>query len=345
LAKVDITSGFAMIIIQIVLAYLGFGVWTLVLGQHTSGLVRSSLLLRASGYRPRLRFSVPELMAIRSMGVNMTATALTRFLDRNLEVLVIGRVLGSHSLGLYTMSMRFSTNLAWRVAPIVGRVMFPAYSRIQTQPALLSKTLNRSVASTAFVVLPAMFGLSALAEPLIFGVLGPEWAASAPVLQALALVASLELLRVVTQPILVALDHAHWQFRLTLASSALRFAALVLGTQFSIAAVAWLLVVAQIVVTAAGLTFCAKLAAVRLTELTRGLMPHVIASGLMSIVVWITAGQLQSLDVPELAIVGFGVALGVVLYLLYSISYRPAALHDALSLLPARLRTPLSRFF
>jgi PST family polysaccharide transporter len=89
------------------------------------------------------------------MGVNITATALTRFLDRNLEVLVIGRVLGSHSLGLYTMSMRFSTNLAWRVAPIVGRVMFPAYSRIQTQPALLSKTLNRSVASTAFVVLPA----------------------------------------------------------------------------------------------------------------------------------------------------------------------------------------------
>ena len=113
------------------LAYLGFGVWALVLAQLGQTTVASVLLFRAAPHCLSLSLRCPDRAAITCFGAKVIGTNIVNWAILNLDNAFIGRTLGTVPLGLYSRAY----NLAGTPFALVcglQEVLFPASSRMQT---------------------------------------------------------------------------------------------------------------------------------------------------------------------------------------------------------------------
>ena len=105
---------------------------------------------------------------------------------RNADNLLIGKVIGSDALGLYSrayMTMLLPTR---QVTRVLSRVMFPAMSRIKNDPERTKRLYLRMIQTIALVAFPAMLGLLAVAPEFVATAYGPKWEGVVPILSSLS---------------------------------------------------------------------------------------------------------------------------------------------------------------
>src|SRR5690606_37739254 len=88
---------------------------------------------------------------------------------------VIGRMSGPAGLGLFTVAYEISTLPTSELVAPINRVVFPGYSKLSKNIVLLGESYLNVLAVIAFFALPAGFGISAIAAPLVNVVLGSKW--------------------------------------------------------------------------------------------------------------------------------------------------------------------------
>jgi PST family polysaccharide transporter len=101
---------------------------------------------------------------------------------------VIGRMLGTTVLGEYERAYQLMVMPANSLGQVVGRVLFPAMSRVQTSPASLRANYRRSLALTAVITLPVSVLFVILSPELVGVMLGPGWDRSVVALETLGAV-------------------------------------------------------------------------------------------------------------------------------------------------------------
>jgi lipopolysaccharide exporter len=92
--------------VSIGLAALGFGVWSLVLGQVLGVLTGSVLSWILAGWRPTWRFRPEATRAVAFFGFHIILLETAGAFRNNVDYLLVGRILGAASLGHYTMAYR-----------------------------------------------------------------------------------------------------------------------------------------------------------------------------------------------------------------------------------------------
>ena len=86
----------------VLLAKFGAGYWALVLLQATSTLTIAIGVWLLSGWIPTLTFRIASVKSMLSFGGNITAFNIINYFARNIDNILIGKVWGSASLGLYS---------------------------------------------------------------------------------------------------------------------------------------------------------------------------------------------------------------------------------------------------
>lgn len=175
LAKIEIISVILGSITGISSAFLGLGVWSLVL--QTLVLVSSTsiLLWVASQWKPQFVFCVNDLREVSSYSLNLTGFSVFNYFVRNGDYILIGRFLGSQDLGYYTLAYRLMLYPLQNVSSVIGRVMFPVLSQVQDDNVKFRSVYLKAIATISLIVFPVMTGLCVLAEPFILVVFGQQW--------------------------------------------------------------------------------------------------------------------------------------------------------------------------
>jgi O-antigen/teichoic acid export membrane protein len=96
---------------------------------------------------------------------------------------VIGKLFGSHSLGLYNRGAAFPNLAALSVNGSIMSVLFPAIAQCQDERILLKGVARRTMRMSCFFVFPVMAGLAAIAEPFIRILLTEKWIGAVPFMQ------------------------------------------------------------------------------------------------------------------------------------------------------------------
>jgi O-antigen/teichoic acid export membrane protein len=184
---VELSAQVAYAAVAIPLALLGAGAWSLVWGMLATAAVRATGIWIASPWRPRTGFS---WKAFRELFGYSSGSALSTIIQRasmNADILVLGAVLRSSELGFYTFSM-FAVRFAGEVfSSIVGKVLFPAFSRIQDRKDTIVAVYVRAVRYLAIMNVPVAVLLFTASEPFLQGVLGNGWIGAAPLLKILSI--------------------------------------------------------------------------------------------------------------------------------------------------------------
>jgi PST family polysaccharide transporter len=100
---------------------------------------------------------------------------------------IVGRVLGLDALGTYSRAYQLVQMPGTYIGQALDRVIFPAMSVIQDERERLGRAALHSVALATIIVAPISAALVVFSPLVVVFVLGSQWAASAPVMQVLAI--------------------------------------------------------------------------------------------------------------------------------------------------------------
>ncbi|PKP90821.1 MAG: lipopolysaccharide biosynthesis protein [Alphaproteobacteria bacterium HGW-Alphaproteobacteria-16] len=186
-AQVNLVSAVAGAIAALVGAYMGMGVWTLVLAPIVLFTTRAIGMTWAARSLMWPSFDFRGAGAIARFGGLMAAGQLFWFVQSQADVFIAGRLFDPHWLGIYTTSLFLTQILVSKFIPALNEVAFSAYSRMQGDVAGVAAAFARSVRLIMVVAMPFYLGLAATAEPLVLVALGEKWAEAGPIVHLLAL--------------------------------------------------------------------------------------------------------------------------------------------------------------
>jgi O-antigen/teichoic acid export membrane protein len=224
-------------------ALAGLGVWTLVwapIALFWTRAVGLHLLTRAWCW-PSFSFAGTGTMFRFGMAIVVSTFCWTVMTQA--DTLVAARTLSPGDLGIYTEALFLTTLIAAKFVPPLNEVAFPAYARMQDDPAQLGAAFVKAVRLVMLVTCPIYLGLSAVAPDLVAVLLGDKWLAMAPLMTILGVAMPAQTLHILFTPAVNALGHTRITLRASLLGALLMPAAFVLGLRWGATglAYAWLL--------------------------------------------------------------------------------------------------------
>lgn len=147
-------------------------------------IVLSFLIIKP---RPYLTFEKEYLKKILHRGKWITASGIFNYFFHNGDNIVVGKILGTTSLGLYQMAYAFSILPITEVADVFSRVTFPIYTRISEDRARLKIAFLKTIAGVSFLTAPFGFLLFFFPREIIGIILGEKWLGAVTVLPILAI--------------------------------------------------------------------------------------------------------------------------------------------------------------
>lgn len=187
----QLPSEIASTIIAIVLALMGFGVWSLVIGNCAGQFLRAMLLW--AYYRPWIwlrpqKWDREILKGMFRFGLPSLGSGLVRYTQNQLDTFVVGRQLGAVSVGYYNKALTLTGRLGTMLTTtIFGNVLFPSYAKVQDDRPRLARAYLKSTKMVFLMIVPISVGMAITASLLIPVVLGPQWAPMIPLWQIFSL--------------------------------------------------------------------------------------------------------------------------------------------------------------
>jgi len=312
-------------------AMSGWGVWTLVAAPLVMIMVEAIGMTRAARtpIRPSFRFAGAGHIA--GFGGVMTATQLFWFVQSQADVMIAGRVLDAHDLGVYTTGLFLAQLLAAKFVPPINEVAFAAYSRQQTVgPAALLATIRLVM----LVALPAYAGIAAAAQVLVPVLLGEQWIEVVPLLPILCVAMSMLTLQILFAPATNARGVPMAALRITMIGSVVMPSAYFIGSHWGVTGFAWAWVGGMTVLTTATVILSGGIIGLTIRGLVRAVLPPLMAALVMAGGVSLVMMNLPK--VPDLAALAIAVPVGVALYLGALKLIAPERLAEALHFLRHR---------
>lgn len=174
-ARASFFSALISGLVGLYLAYIGFGVWTLVWQQILRSFMSTLLLWWYSSWRPGLIYSWKSFHQLFSFGSKLLISGLIDTVYNNIYQIVIGKIYNATSLGYYSQAQQISTLPSSNIQGVIGNVTYPVLSSIQNDDERLAVNYRKLLRVSAFIIFPLMAGLAAVARPLINIVLGAKW--------------------------------------------------------------------------------------------------------------------------------------------------------------------------
>lgn len=159
----------------LVLAALGAGVWSLVIGQLASVGVYAVALLLLAPYRVPPAYSRAAATDVLETGRGFFVQGWVSFLSENVHYLVVGRAFGAARLAYYSMAFRLSELPSFGIAEPVAKVTFPGFARMHYLEQEVAPSYLTTLGLVALIACPLGVLLSATATPFVALVLGTKW--------------------------------------------------------------------------------------------------------------------------------------------------------------------------
>ena len=173
--KASLISAILSGIVGIAMAYTGFGVWALVGQMISKQLLYTLCLWVLNKWWPSLKFSVASFRYMWGFGWKLLASGLLNNIWNQLYQVVVGKFYSPATLGQYTRSHEYANIFSSNLTTIIQRVSYPVLSEIQDDKNRMVEGYRKVIKMTMFITSICMFSLGAVAEPLIYCLIGPRW--------------------------------------------------------------------------------------------------------------------------------------------------------------------------
>ena len=159
----------------LILAYFGFGVWALAINNFLAITLSVPLLFLITNWKPKFEWIKNYFKEIFGFGMYSTGTTVFATTTYNIDNLMIGRFLGTTSLGAYTLAFSLTEVLRQTISSILNKVMYPVFGQLQNDKKKLKSYFLKIININAIIIYPLMFFFVLFAKELVIGIFGNKW--------------------------------------------------------------------------------------------------------------------------------------------------------------------------
>jgi O-antigen/teichoic acid export membrane protein len=314
LAKIELLATLLGALVGVGSALSGAKVWSLVYQNLVIVTLTSVLLWFKTQWRPKGKFRWQAVKSLSSYSLNLTGFSILNYFIRNADYFLIGKVLGVQALGYYTLAYRLMLYPLQSMAAVIGRVLFPVFSRLQQDDARLRSAYLQVVAAIALITFPVMMGTWVLAETFIIGVFGEPWRATILPLVILSPVGLIQSIGTTVGTIYLCKGRTDWMFRWGGFAGILFMISFVIGLRWGIVGVATGYAIANLLLIYPNFAIPFSLIQLKMIDLVFVLWRPLLCSIIMSAVI-LTMKLVLPTGLATLSKLGVLMFIGIVTYL------------------------------
>lgn len=308
--------------VGIAIALCGGELWALVM-QSMLNVFISCIVMRFTS-RLKIKFvcNIARVKILFGFGWKILISHLIDTVYQDVRSLVIGKKYDNSTLGYYNKGKQFPQFLINSINSAIQSVMLPAMSAEQDDKVKVKSMMRTSMIVSSYIIFPMMAGLAAVSAPLVSILLTDKWLPCVPYLQIYCFTLAFYPVHTCNLQTINAMGRSDIFLKLEVIKKIVGISALVLVLIFFDSPIA-------IAMTGVFTTFIScfinaypnkKLIAYSYLEQIKDILPSFLMAICMCIVV-LLIGQLH---INNFVLIFIQVLIGVVIYLLLSIIFRPA---------------------
>ena len=240
IATIVIGSSLGSLLLAVILAIKGFGVYSLVyaaLAQYFMSNL-SFFLLGITKNRILFWFSYPEVKPFLKIGIFQVGSQVINYFNQNLDILIVGKLFGFDVLGGYSLAKQLVSRPGKLINPVLTRVGAPVLAKFQGNIQLLGKNYLKLINLVAAINVPIYLGIFILAPLLVNILYGENYVEIAGLVRILSMYMLVRSLFNPVGSLVVATGRTDLEFYWNLFTFAFIPIAIIIGAQFSIEGVA-----------------------------------------------------------------------------------------------------------
>ena len=336
LSIVTVITSILSLTVTIIMAYKGFGVWALVAQNMISAAIPAIVFWFFIKWRPILTFSAQSFKELFSFGLYMFLTHLVNQFCSQLQTMLIGKLYSPVTLGYYSKAASTERLASQSVSQVMTQVSYPLYASVQDDKNRMSLMIKRLTMTIAFITFPLMFILMLTAKPLFVILYSDRWLSSVPYFQVLCVVGLSACLQSVNTQTIAAIGKSKTMFKWTLIKRSI-------GLVFMVGGLAFFGMTGFLVGVVVYNWFCyfvniglvSKYIGYYWKQQLLDLMPTTLVSSGAALICWMVG---RTLHLGMYADGGMKFLLFAVIYLCWSLIFKPESYKYFLSAIPDRFR-------
>ena len=331
LSKIVFLSSLISGVMAVVMAVMGFGIWSLVVQRLLMMAFKAVAFWAIRRWRSDARFSFGAIRAMMPFSLRLLATDLIASIYNNVAQLFIGKMHSTTMLGYYSQAQKLKDLPVTSTVQAVQGVTYPALSELNDDDKKFGVGFERIVLLLGFVLFPVMLGFVAIADDMFMLLLGEKWLPTVPYFEILALSGLFYPLAVVAYNVLKVRSDGRVILRLEIAKRVIMTAVLCYAIPRGVMAVAWGMTAMAGVEFLLNVGVALPLAKVRARDFIASLLPSLIIAVAMYFAIILLTPYLENM--------GLGLRLlceilfGGVVYVLLALIFRLRALKEGVQLL------------
>lgn len=229
LSIVSVGTAIIALSVTIIMAYHGFGVWSLVAQTLIGGAIPSLVFWFYVKWRPQWVFSWKSFRELFSFGFYMFLTHLLNSFGQQIQGLLIGKRYDPTTMGYYSKALGTEKLATHSISSIISQVTYPLYAEAQDNKELLINMIRRLTMTISYVTFPLVFILILTAKPLFILLYSDRWVNSIPYFQVLCLAGLVSCLIAVNTQTIAAIGKSKTMFVWTVIKRTVGIAFVVIG--------------------------------------------------------------------------------------------------------------------
>ena len=316
--SIELRFWFAVVVasgLAVIAASLGAGAWALVVQQVALLATFAVALWWRAGWHPTFEFSGLVFRRLGSFAVRVAGGRWARLAELLVLSLLIGKLVGVPALGAWSFAMSTVILPLTVIAIPIAEVLFSAFSRLRGERERMAALWLESNRLLAAVILPVLVGLVVVAPDLIPAVFGSHWHVSVGIIQILSVYVMIRSLQSWSSVLLDAVGRPQVTLWTQLVALCLTPLAVVIGSQWSLEAVAGCFVIGQLIaVEVPVLLLVLSELRVSATTLATRLFGVAAATFVMGTACFLGRIALSTLEVGMAERAALTIALGLLVY-------------------------------
>lgn len=305
-------------ILSIIMAFTGWGVWSLIIPALIASPIKAFIVYRLVEWRPKLNFQFHLWPRVFSYSASVIGSSLTTFIISQGDTLLIGKLMGTQALGIYNLAWQAANLVCKTIVNLAQRLTLPALSKISGDTEKLQRAMGKILRLLSIISFPLLIGLFIVADDFILVVYGEQWEEAILPLRIMLIYAIRYSVGSPTGSIFRVVGRPDIGFKIGLVTVPFYLGAIWYGSQFGIVGVAAGVTVVRTLSGLISFQIAAKCIQQSFLDFMKNFYKPILAALIMGLGVWafkqiLDASELKNTVISLLSLITLGGAIFLIL--------------------------------
>lgn len=320
----------------IILAHRDAGAWALVVQQLINQVGCCIVTYSLIRWFPHGKFSRKKLQSMLPFGSKVFASNFITALFLDIRSLLIGKVYSSDALGYFNRGKQFPQAIMESVNGTIQTVLLPVYAQKQDSVDSVAHMVSQVIRLLSLVLFPVIFGLAAVAEPLVKLLLTDNWLECVPYLKIFSFSYLFLAVQLSTVQAYKALGDSGTPLKLEIIKKTIEMLLLFATMRYGVYPIAVSMIVSQAIAHVLNMFSAKRILNYPLQRQLMDLLPATTFSLVMVLGIKLVSYRIQS-TVWNLIL---SIVLGVAIYMTLCVVFKVKEFNMILTLLKHKLKKP-----